>query len=510
MRLYFALIFGVALSGCGNKDKMKDTNQTTGAYAETHRPQFHFSPATNWINDPNGLVYFQGEYHLFYQYNPYGDTWGHMSWGHAVSKDLLHWEHLPVALQEYLDPLTGDSTMIFSGTVVVDKNNSSGLCDLNECMIAIYTSHVHAGSEARAQHQSLAYSNDNGRTWKRYAKNPVLDIKRKDFRDPKVFWYEQEKKWVMVLAIPDLYKVQFYQSSNLIVWSLMSEFGGVGDTLRIWECPDLYSLPVDNEIGRKKWVLSLSGSHPQGSKYVGMQYFVGEFDGAKFIADDPSQKPLYLDYGKDFYAGITYNNIPAKDGRTIMIGWANNWTYGNQIPTSPWRGAMSLPRVLSLKHQVDGYRMIQKPLPSLSSLRGEEISNSKEISGKALELDIEIKLNNSTESGIKILKSGGEETIIGYNSSTKELFLNRNSSGSVDFQNDFAGIERVIVDPSDDVLRLHIFIDHSVIEIFANGGEQALCELVFPTSESAKVETYSLDGLAEFRVKAWEMNSIWP
>src|SRR6478609_6557592 len=234
---------------------------------EQYRPQYHFSPQKNWTNDPNGLVYYDGEYHLFYQYNPYGDTWGHMSWGHTVSKDLLRWEQLPVAIEEYPDPATGDSTMIFSGTVVVDKNNSSGLCSGKECMVAIYTSHVHKDGEGKRQHQSLAYSNDKGRTWKRYDKNPILDIQRKDFRDPKVFWYEPQQKWVMALVVPDEYKVQLYQSKNLLQWDLMSEFGKVGDTTRIWECPDLYRLPVENEPGKSKWVLSLSGSHPAGPNF---------------------------------------------------------------------------------------------------------------------------------------------------------------------------------------------------------------------------------------------------
>jgi fructan beta-fructosidase len=288
MQLRLTILCGLItlLFSCTTKEKMKDATGDSMAYAELHRPQFHFSPATNWINDPNGLVYLDGEYHLFYQYNPYGTTWGHMSWGHAVTSDLLHWEHLPVAITEYPDHLTGDSTMIFSGTAVIDKNNTSGLCESKDCMIAIYTSHVHALGEGKAQHQSLAYSNDKGRTWKRYEKNPVLDIKRKDFRDPKVFWYEPEQKWVMVLVIPDLYKVQFYQSKNLIDWKLMSEFGNIGDTLRVWECPDLYQLSIDNEPEKKKWVLSLSGSHPRGPAFVGMQYFVGEFDGIKFIPDD--------------------------------------------------------------------------------------------------------------------------------------------------------------------------------------------------------------------------------
>lgn len=511
MQLRLSISYGLIalLFSCTTKEKMKDKSGDSTAYAELHRPQFHFSPPTNWINDPNGLVYLDREYHLFYQYNPYGTTWGHMSWGHAVTRDLLHWEHLPVAIKEYPDPLTGDSTMIFSGTAVIDKNNTSGLCESKDCMIAIYTSHVRAMGQDKAQHQSLAYSNDKGRTWKRYEKNPVLDIKRKDFRDPKVFWYEPEQKWIMALVIPDLYKVQLYQSKNLIEWKLMSEFGDMGDTLKIWECPDLYPLPVDNESGKKKWVLSLSGSHPQGPTFVGMQYFVGEFDGTRFIPDDAKQPPRYVDHGKDFYAGIVYNNIPEEDGRTIMIGWVNNWTYGNQLPTSPWRGAMALPRMLSLKKQQDGYLLIQKPIAATSTLRRTEITDKTKISEKTLELEIEIQVADFKEAGIKILKTGQEETIIGYNAETKELFLDRTHSGEIGFNKDFRSVERATINPINGVIRLHIFIDHSIIEVFVNDGELTLCELVFPTQGDATVETYSIGGAAEIKIKAWELNSVW-
>jgi fructan beta-fructosidase len=220
------LLFCLAVSCIPSKEKEAKT------YSELYRPRYHFSPAKNWINDPNGLVYLQGEYHLFYQYNPFGTTWGHMSWGHAVSTDLLHWTHLPVALEEYANPATQDSTMIFSGTVVVDHANSAGFGV--DAMIAIYTSNVHKNGQGIAQHQSLAYSTDKGRTWKRYANNPILDIQRKDFRDPKVFWYEATKKWVMALVVPDLFKVQFYESSNLLKWQLTGEFTGAGDTTRVW------------------------------------------------------------------------------------------------------------------------------------------------------------------------------------------------------------------------------------------------------------------------------------
>ncbi|MFZ5999851.1 MAG: glycoside hydrolase family 32 protein, partial [Bacteroidota bacterium] len=224
MRIGFLLIVVLA-SVCCTPEKKETTFNI-----ETYRPHYHFTPTKNWTNDPNGLVFHDGEYHLFYQYNPYGDKWGHMSWGHAISSDLLHWEHLPVAIAEYQDRITGDSTMIFSGTVVADTSNTSGLGNEKGCLVAIFTSHVHKNGQGLTQHQSLAYSIDRGRSWKLYDQNPILDIGRKDFRDPKVFWYEPQQKWVMALVVPDLYKVQLYQSKNLLKWDLMSEFGGAGDT----------------------------------------------------------------------------------------------------------------------------------------------------------------------------------------------------------------------------------------------------------------------------------------
>ncbi len=327
------LMIIVALASCSDKSNVD---------SEPYRPEFHFSPQRNWTNDPNGLVYYDGEYHLFFQYNPYGDQWGHMSWGHAVSKDLIHWEELPVAIEEYKDAM-GDSVMIFSGSAVV-KGDS---------IVAIYTAH-----KSNLQNQCIAVSVDRGRTFKQYEHNPVVDINRKDFRDPKVFWYEQQHKWVMAAVVPDQHKVNLYESKDLTKWDLMSEFGHVGDTTKIWECPDLFPLS-------DKWVMVISASHPQGGPFPGMQYFVGDFDGTKFTVNDSSRYPLYVDYGKDFYAGITFNNEP--QGRKIMIGWADNWAYAGSIPTNPWRGAMSMARELSLYKAGDGLRLKQNAITTAPS-----------------------------------------------------------------------------------------------------------------------------------------------
>lgn len=446
---------------------------------EQYRPQVHFTPLKNWINDPNGLVFYQGEYHLFYQYNPYGSTWGHMSWGHAVSNDLIHWQHLPIAIEEYNDPSTGDSTMIFSGTAVVDFNNSSGLCEGNDCMVAIYTSNLHRDNQGLNQHQSLAYSNDKGRTWKRYDKNPVLDIQRKDFRDPKVFWHEQTEKWVMALVVPDLFTVQLYESKNLLQWNLMSEFGKVGDTLRIWECPDLFELPIQNKPGESKWVLSLSGSHPAGPGFVGMQYFIGDFDGTNFISDQTD--PLYVEYGKDYYAGIIFNNV---SNRKIMLGWVNNWTYANQVPTSPWRGAFSIPRELSLVETRSGLRLSQQPVNEYFALRGDKITDFATQPDGAFELELELSEN----SGINLFKSEGEQTSIGYREG--KLYIDRTKSGQVDFQKDFSSIDSVLIDLHTPSVVVRIIVDQSIIEVISLDGQYAITEQIFPTATGFSMDTF--------------------
>lgn len=450
------------------------------------RPVFHFTPPQHWINDPNGLVYYDGEYHLFYQHNPYGDTWGHMSWGHAVSTDLLQWEHLPVAIAEYPDAATGDSTMIFSGTVVVDTN-TSGLCADSTCLVAVYTSHVHANGEGLRQHQSLAYSNDKGRTWTRYQNNPVLDIERKDFRDPKIFWYAPEKKWVMALVVPDLYTVQFYGSQNLLEWELTGKFGMAGDTTRIWECPDLYQLPVENEPGQHRWVLSLSGGHPQGPDFVGMQYFVGSFDGKRFVADEDFDAPQYVDHGKDFYAGIVFNNVPNQE-RVVMIGWVNNWTYANQIPTVGYRGAMSLPRELSLRREGDHYRLIQQPVHEVKRLRQESINIAKAQNGTPLE--IKVTLDASTNGGVKVFEGNEHQTVIGFDADTRQLYVDRRNSGFNSFHKDFASREQAVVEPLNGNIELQIFLDYPVIEVFANNGSLVFTEYAFTSEAELKFSVF--------------------
>jgi fructan beta-fructosidase len=468
--IHFAfLLAGIAACTYSSK-KMEST------YQETYRPQLHFSPQKNWMNDPNGLVYLEGEYHLFFQYNPYGDTWGHMSWGHAVSDDLLHWKELPVALEEYEDSTTGDSTMIFSGTAVIDKNNTAGFGA--NAMVAIYTSHVHKNNQAVVQHQSLAYSLDKGRTWKRYSKNPILDIQRKDFRDPKVFWYEPQRKWVMALVVPDLYKVQLYSSPNLREWKWMSEFGDAGDRKRIWECPDLFELPVENDT-KTKWVLSLSGSHPSGPTFVGMQYFVGEFDGTSFKADDTTTR--YVDYGKDFYAGIIYNNLDHPQKKKVMIGWVNNWTYGNQIPTSPWRSAMSLPRELSLAQSPSGLQLGQSPV-TIEKLRKEKI---KSLEDQTLGGPFEFSAELTDKATIELTSEAGDRLILSF--ANGQFSINRRQT-KTDFNPDFSSIDSYSISQNPSSVKIRVIIDQSIAEIFIDGGMAALTEQFYFQKPSFRIK----------------------
>ena len=329
---------------------------------EALRPRFHFTPARNFMNDPNGLVFYKGEYHLFYQHNPFGQVWGHMSWGHAVSRDMLQWEHLPVALREE------DGVMIFSGSAVVDWNNTSGFCvpagEDRSCLVAIYTGH-----SPGKQTQNLAFSNDRGRTWTKYASNPVIDLGLSDFRDPKVFWHAPTSRWVMVTVLATQHKVRFFASPDLKRWQMLSDFGPAGATGGVWECPDLFALPVDGKPDEIRWVLDVDINPGGVAGGSGGQYFVGAFDGTTFVNDNPPATTLWADYGKDFYATISFSDIPPTDGRRIWMAWISNWQYANEEPTVIWRGAQSVPRELALRRLPDGIRLVQRPVAELLALR---------------------------------------------------------------------------------------------------------------------------------------------
>jgi fructan beta-fructosidase len=481
-------------------------------YKERYRPQFHFTPSKNWMNDPNGLVYYKDEYHLFYQYNPFGNQWGHMTWGHAVSNDLIGWEHLPNAIPEE------NRIMIFSGSAVVDENNTTGFAKKpgQAPMVAIYTGHFIADTskpDDYRQAQYIAYSLDDGRTWEKYEGNPVLDEDKKDFRDPKVFWYAPQNKWVMAVVLPHEHIVQFYSSPDLKKWKYLSDFGPAGDTSGIWECPDLLRVPVVGSLAKFKWVLI-------NSQQTTMQYFVGEFDGTKFINKNPLTKIYRPDYGPDYYAAITYNHLPANHS-PVLIGWANNWTYAADIPTYPWRSSMSLPRELSLKNVNNEWILIQQPVTSLKNLRAPpDEFNSLMVDGKKLlpvksqQLEMEVVLQPSPNSvsGVHLALGNQHVFIIGYDAAMQKLFIDRSGCINNSFSKDFASLSRYET-PLASVkgkIKLHIFFDKSIVEVFANDGEAVMTAQVFPDEKDNGLELFSDGNATQFEsVKFWKIKSVW-
>lgn len=469
-------------------------------YHEPYRPQFHFSPARNWTNDPNGLVYFDGEYHLFFQFNPFGDRWGHMSWGHAVSADLVHWRELPVALPEE------NGVMIFTGSTVVDEHNSSGFCSGGKpCMVTIYTGHTPETKTKHAlQTQNIAYSNDRGRTWTKYAQNPVLDLHMSDFRDPKVLWSERAKRWVMVVAFPNDHKVRFYGSSDLKHWETLSDFGPAGAASGQWECPELFEVPIATKPGQTRWVLKI-GLNPgalQGGS--GEPYFVGQFDGTRFVNDNPASLTLWTDYGKDCYCALTFNHLP-REQAPVMMGWMNNWQYAGDVPTNPWRGQMTVPRGLALRETSDGLRLVQAPVEALAQLRGPWRPESD-----TFELKIEAPLGDAKEIGWKLRNADDTSTLIGYDREKQQLFVDRTHSGPTGFSKDFPARTAAPLRLKDDILRLHVLVDRSSVEVFAEDGLIAMTNLIFPPPGARRVEPYSKGGKAgAIQMKSWALKSIW-
>jgi len=471
-------------------------------YHELYRPAYHFSPPKNWLNDPNGLIYFGGVYHLFYQYNPYGTDWGHMSWGHAISHDLVHWANLPVAIPEY------DDVMIFSGCNIIDKNNTSGFCTSKElgCLLAFYT------QQTDRESQAIAYSNDFGLTYKQYAGNPIIDLNEKDFRDPKVFWYEQEEKWVMVVALSAVFKLQLYSSKDLINWTLLSEFGSEGSTLGPWEDPDLFALP--DEEGNLRWVLY----HAVDNEYV--EYYIGDFDGKAFTNSETKGETLFIDYGRDFIEAATWNNEPK--GRRLIIAYLDDGKYGAILPTQVWRGQLTLIRELKLKRFPEGLRIIQQPIEELNALRyspqhyGGVQLNSESVNltnASQIEIIAEFLIpseDSAKEFGFKVFVGESQSTIIGYKVDSGELFVDRTNSGLLNFSSDFPSITNHTLALENKRMKLRIFIDQSSIEVFANDGRLAMTNLVFPDPLKNQIIVYAEGGsLTVETMDTWLLQDIW-
>ena len=403
---------------------------TESVFSEKLRPTFHFTPAQHWMNDPNGLVFYKGKYHLFFQHNPSGNLWGNMSWGHSVSEDLVNWKHLPVAIG------CEENAGIFSGSAVIDHTNSSGFGSLdNPPMVAIYTLHQNDGSN---QSQHIAYSLDEGLTWTKYANNPVLDEGMKDFRDPKVSWDTTTNSWLMTVAKPEEFKIAFYRSRDLKSWQHLSDFGPTGATGGCWECPDLFSL--QSPTGEKVWVLIVSlnpGGITGGS---GTQYFIGDWDGEKFTTDQQSTK--WIDYGRDNYAGVTFSNIA--DGRRIFIGWMSNWKYASQYSSPIWRGQMSAPRELTI-----------------TSVAGENYLAANPIAELDVPTDYSFEINSGEDSIIAITNNENEVLVI-YSADTKTISIDRSKAWFAEIE-DGPQISPAIAAEN---FTVRILLDHGSLELF--------------------------------------------
>lgn len=449
---------------------------------EPFRPKLHFTPRRNWINDPNGLVYFEGEYHLFYQYNPEGREWGHMSWGHAVSPDLAHWQELPVAIPE-------TDQMIFSGSIVVDHANISGLGDGKApALLAFYTAYDAARS---IQSQHLAYSHDRGRTFAHYAGNPIIDLNHADFRDPKVFYHADSAAWIMVVALAKDHVVQFYRSTNLLDWSLAGTFGPAGSTAGQWECPDLIPVPIRGEDGATAWVLKIdvdTGFLDGGS---GTQYFVGKFDGRTFAVDPAQGNPNgdLVDYGPDFYAAITWAELPDDRPGPIWIGWQSNHQSGRFYPTDPWCGAMSLPRRLFLYSEDGRLRLGQVPIvaepavpvpaaiPEAVSLTGQPTRLASGMRDFQCTFDLTGPQGRGT---IDLRDAGGSLVRMTYDRDAQHVEFDRARSSMVNTP-EFG--RHTIVDVPGDTVAVQIFLDGPLLEIFLNHGERVYTATIFPNGD---------------------------
>ena len=514
-----------------NLMKLSDTFDTTNT--DYYRPSYHFTPLYGWMNDPNGMVYKDGEYHLYFQYNPYGSKWGNMHWGHAVSKDLLHWEHLDPAIAR--DPVGH----IFSGSSVVDKRNTAGYG--KDAIIALYTNNSVNHDEV----QCIAYSTDNGRTFTKYEGNPVLTPfdGLKDFRDPKVFWYEKGKCWYMIVSADK--EMRLYKSKNLKKWNYVSAFGkGIGQQPCQYECPDFFQLPVNGDKKKMKWVMTMNINPGCWFGGSATEYFVGDFDGKNFTCPD-AHDVKWLDWGKDHYATVTFSNT---GDRVLGITWMSNWQYANLTPFKQNRGANGLPRELKLYEKNGKYYVSENVASEVYALRKEtkdladaSVADAKELKGVAanmngaFEIEADVTPDANGIAGIEILNNKRERTLIYFDMKQGKVVMDRTESGltdfgkqavphdielawdkqraaegkeparianSINYKNDFALATWAPLSLCEDgkkTYHVDIFVDKSSVELFVDGGRIAMTNLVFPVAPYENVKLYTQDGKTEFK-----------
>ena len=461
---------------CWKEIKLSDTFYSSNR--ETYRPVYHHTPVYGWMNDPNGMFYKDGVYHLYFQYNPYGSMWANMTWGHSTSTDLTHWTYEGTAI------VPDAWGAIFSGSCVVDKDNTAGFG--KGAVVAFYTS-AKSTPWGDVQSQSMAYSLDNGKTFIKYEHNPILTSTERDFRDPKVFWYAPGKHWVMMLAVGQ--EMQIYSSGNLKEWKKESSFGAMqGAHGGVWECPDLVEVAVEGSK-EKKWVLicNLNPGGPFGGSAA--QYFVGSFDGKKFVNESPTQTK-WLDWGKDNYATVTWSNAPA--GRCIALGWMSNWQYANNVPTTQYRSANTLARDLTL-YRVGGELYLKsKPSPEIKKARAEEkkiptfeVKGNYEVASLladnkgAYEIEMAIENKGTSKIDFSLMNEKGEKVAMYYDVVRKQFVMDRSASGIVGFSRDFPAVTVAPVRNTDQI-HLRLFIDRSSVEAFGEEGEYVMTNLVFP------------------------------
>ena len=514
-----------------NLMRLSDTFDTTNT--DYYRPSYHFTPLYGWMNDPNGMVYKDGEYHLYFQYNPYGSKWGNMHWGHAVSRDLIHWEHLDPAIAR--DPVGH----IFSGSSVVDKKNTAGFG--KDAIIAIYTNNSVNHDEV----QCIAYSNDNGRTFTKYEGNPVLTPfdGLKDFRDPKVFWYEKDKCWFMIVSADK--ETRFYKSKNLKKWDYVSAFGkGLGQQPCQYECPDFFQLPVNGDEKNKKWVMTMNINPGCWFGGSATEYFVGDFDGKNFTCPDANEVK-WLDWGKDHYATVTFSNTGS---RVLAITWMSNWQYANLTPFKQNRGANGLPRELKLYEKNGKYYISEDVAPEALALRkstkelgSQTVEGEKAFAGAtsgmegAFEIEADVTADANGIAGIELYNNKRERTLIYIDMKEGKVVMDRTESGltdfgkqsvphdielawdkqraaegkqparienSINYKNDFAlatWAPLSLCQEGKKTFHLDIFADKSSIELFVDGGRIAMTNLVCPVAPYENVKLYSKGGKAEFQ-----------
>ncbi len=477
---------------------------------EKYRPQIHFTPEKNWVNDPNGMVFYNGTYHLFFQHSPDATVWSNMSWGHATSKDLVHWDRKPIAI--YPDSLG----FIFSGSAVVDKNNTSGLGKNGIIpLVAMYTSHDMVKEKAGAidvETQSLAYSLDEGKTWVKYENNPILKNPGvRDFRDPKIIWHESSKKWIAAIAAQD--QISFYASSNLLDWVKLSDFGKTdGAHGGVWECPDLFPMEYNNKT---YWVLLVNLNTGGPNTGSATQYFIGDFDGKQFKSNSKLTK--WADYGPDEYAGVTWSNTGK---RRILIGWMSNWQYANVVPTETFRNSFTLPRELGLMKIDNEMYLTSMPINELKSIEKTSVTKNDVIIDEAIDLTsffgkintpskFDLIFSSKNDYNFEFSNSLNEKVIIGYNKDKNHIFLDRTKSGKVDFEKGFASVNFAPRLSNAEKIGLSVYVDKSSFEIFADNGLSILTGVVFPNEDFTKIKVISSKGATLKKASYTPLNSIW-